>query len=373
MQVVGTRVEFTEPAIGGLRVFLFFCLVALAGCAANGTDRRPRPESADSQAAGLDDRTDATGFRLAILSRQLQAADALDADGMTAAASAMLEVGRGKLPPDHVREHRYLDALQAAVWGRPGEARDAEKAGTYLRAALAAGVDDPRLLGEAKLAEVAVMLGAGHVDAAEVAGLEALAALQGAEAWSRLCDACREIASALFEYDRPQAASLISLRGARVADELQDDPRSLRAWLDAGVYGLKLDRIAGENAFLRAYAAAYRLGRTGWRSVVVATAVQALHDAGHHSSAVVWGDRVREPELGLWPRREGCGLGARAYALLTAQYALSLLAAQPGSPRLRDALNDGRSALENAPETDAATRALADRIRAALLQIETGK
>lgn len=356
----------TEPARCGLRVFAALVLCMAAACS---TPPRDQPAVAPP-AAELVDRTAETGFRLDDVARQLRSADLLDGDGETAAASAMLDMAREKLPPDYQRERRYLDALQASVWGRAGDKRDAQRAETLLQSARAGLSDDPRLMGEIGLAEVAIRLGADDTAGAVRAATEALAAFETASALFRMADACREAAAGLFDYGMVVQARDIATRGARVAESIDEHTRALRAWLDAGVYGISLDAALSEEAFLHAYSAAYRTGRAPWRSVVVATAVQANFDGGANDRAVAWADRIRDADLGLWPNALECGLGDGAYALLSLRYALALPA---DSQRRKAALKTAIAALEAvAVPTDEAEE-LGTKARAALLQIESGK
>jgi len=366
MQQGLTQRSLTEPAIGRLRVILLLVVAAvLAGCATT--------PSAPEKPAPLVDRTAETDYRLDAVNENLAKADGLDAEGDRTGAEAELEAARKALPQDHRRERAYLDALLAAVWGRGGDGRDPAKAAAFLKQSLDQSLSDPRTFGEAKLAEVAVMLGAEDLPGAVRVGDEACAAFERAQAWTRLADASRELAAGLHEFGLSVHAVRVSRRGANVAEQLKDDPRALRAWLDVGSY---LPATAGaemDEAFLRAYAAAYRVGRVAWRSIVIATATAALFGGGHHKLAAQWGDRLRDNEEGNWPNARESGLKPADHARLSAHYALSLHKARPGDNRLKEALLAARKLIDEAGPADAEGRLLEREVKTALLQIESGK
>lgn len=357
----------TEPALGGLRVVSIWILALMAGCAAPADTKPDQPP----KAVALVDRTAETEYRLDAVAEKLTIANRLDAQGQREASAAILSTAREMLPANHSREKAYLDVLLAAVWGRGGEGRDAEKAEGLLRQVLESA-SDFRLTGDGRLAEVAIRLGAEDLPGAVRAGEAAEGAFALAEAWSRLADARRELAAGYMDYDLHAAAVGVSRRGAELAEKLQDDARILRAWLDVGSYTDGGQPAAMDEAFLRAYYAAYRVGRASWRNAVIATAVDKLHQGKHHELAARWGDRIRDAD-GLWPNAKSAGLQPQAHAALSAQYALSLFGARPKDSRVPEALKAAEKYLVGLDSADEALADLAGQVRAALLQIQAGK
>lgn len=363
-----------EPALGGLRVLpALIALLLIAACAAPGPKTEPAPTPAKTEPVPLVDRTAETEYRLEAVARQIRTANEFDADGATPAAAALLAAAGEALPPDHTRERRYLDALQAAVWGRAGEHRDAAKAASFLKTALEGAGADARLLGDVRLAEVAVMLGGLDYPSAITAGDAAIAAFEAASAWSRQADACRELSAGLFDVGLTADALRVARRGVETAERLDDHTRTLRAWLDIGQYLPPAEVVAVDEAFLKAYAAAYRAGKPAWRSVVIATASGVLYGAGHFGHVVRWGDRLRADDMGQWPDLKQSGLRSRDFAVLTCQYALALKREKSAPSRLKPALVEAKSALAGFGRSDEEVDSLAQEVGTALLQIESGK
>lgn len=362
-----------EPALGGLRVLPALIALLLAACAAPGPKTEPAPLPAKTEPAPLVDRTAETGYRLETVARQMRTANEFDAEGATPAAAALLAAAGEALPPDHTRERLYLDALQAAVWGRAGEHRDAAKAAAFLKTALEGANADARLLGEVRLAEVAVMLGGLDYPSAIAAGDAALAAFEAAQAWSRQADACRELSAGLFDVALAADALRVARRGVETAQRLEDHPRTLRAWLDIGQYLPPADAAGIDDAFMQAYAAAFRVGKPAWRGVVIATATGVFYAAGHFGHVVRWGDRLRTDDMGHWPNQEQSGLRSRDFALLSCRYAMALKREKAAPERVKQALLDAKSASTGAERGDEELESIVQEVGTALLQIESGK
>ncbi|MCL4731512.1 MAG: hypothetical protein KJ044_13880 [Planctomycetes bacterium] len=318
------------------------------------------------------DRTADTAYRLASVAQRLVDADHFDAQGNRSEAASLLVAARDALPADHARERHYLCALLAAVWGRYGDGRDEIRALAFLADARAGTAADARLAGDVYLAETAVCLGREDAAAALTAGRAALDSLGSVQAWVRYADVCRELGAGYFDHGLRAEAAEVSRRGAEIAEELDEHIRALRSWLDLGQYLPPEQPAAMDEAFLRAYSAAYRVGRLAWRSVVIATAVDALFSAGHMALAGRWGDRLRDGE-GRWPDASSAGMHADDWAFLTGRYALALFASRRADTRLAGALRTAIAALQPLMEGDTEASDLHDRARAALLQMEKGK
>lgn len=363
-----SNVTFTGPAAGRLRAVSVLLLVLLAGCAAT-PEPAPAPQP---KPLPLVDRTHETEYRLESVAEKLTSADRFDAQGQREAAAAILATAREVLPADHSREKWYMDVLLAAVWGRGGDGRDSEKAETLLKSVLQSASSDARLSGDARLAQVAVCLGAEDLSGARAAGNAAEEEFTRAQAWARLADARRELAAGYMDYDLVADAVAVSRRGAELAEKLQDQARVLRAWLDVGSYTPADQAVAIDEAFTHAYYAAYRVGRASWRNAVIATAVDRFFRAGHNELAARWGDRLRDDD-GLWPNPKAAGLQAGAHAMLSAQYALALHAARPNDSRVAESLKTAEKALSATGGDDPELTELAAKVGAALLQIRSGK
>ncbi len=361
-----SRSSNTEPARCGLRVF-FMLLVLLAGCAS------PPPPKAPQIDPPLEDQSAASDYDLATVSTALRNADDLDAQGNRIAAAYLVESARAKLPQGATRENLYLDVILASIWGRQGEGRDAEKANDYLQRVQAAAIGDARLRGDAGLAQTAVHLGAPNLQAAQASAQLALSGFAQAKAWVVYAGACRQLTGGFLDGGDAATALKIARQGARVCDQLKLPLLQLKAWVDVADLEAATDPQAADAAFLRAYSAAYRHGKTGWLSIVVASAVGAFHARGHHALAAKWGDRCRDDQTGELPRLEESGLQAPDYATLLGQYGLSLAAARPGDSRKLALLEAAKAALEAVETPGPEIKALHKEVEGALLQSGSGK
>lgn len=333
-----------EPANRGLRLLstLLICLL-LAACASP-PDARP---TEDQRPAPLVDRTSETNYDLESVALKLSQATAFERDGKRALAELTLETAATMLPEGHARERSYLQVVRATIWAREGEGRDAARARALLDA-LDVG-DDGRLLADARLARLVLLLGDGDKVGAARTGDEALRALAGVDAHSRAVEVARDLAFQFLDADDAATARSFARRAERDARRLDDDRLLVQTCLDVA----RIELHTGgdpEPAFTDAYEATYRLNDLGWRNVVIALAVDSWFSRENHEACVRWGNRLRDYEEGRLPTQADSGLYPEDYITLLAQYAFAAEAGDKGSRRGDEARRLALDAIHGLPE-----------------------
>lgn len=353
--------KVTEPANRGLRLlFVLLAGLLLAACASS-----PQARPAAEKPAPLVDRTADTDYDLEPVVVKLSQARAFERDGKRQLAELTLETADTMLPKDHARERGYLQVVKATIWAREGEGRDARKARALLDGLDAA--DDGRLLADALLARVVLLLGDGDKVGAARAGDEALRALAGVEAHTRAVEAARDLAFQFLDADDPAAARSFARRAERDAKRLDDDRLLVQTCLD--VARIELNTGADpEPALSDAYEAAYRLNDLGWRNVVVALAVDSWYGRSEFESCVRWGNRLRDYDEGRLPALVDSELYPEDYITLLAQYALAVEEVEKSGPRGQEARRLALAAIQDLSEEQRAEwSGLAEKLSAGLL------
>lgn len=332
----------TEPEHRGLRLpFVLLLCLLLAACAST--------PQADEGAAPppLTDRSAESDYDLQAVAFKLEQARAFERDGKRALAATSVETAEGMLSAGHARELGYLKVVRATIWARGGEGRDPAKARELLDA-LDAG-DDGRLLADARLARVVLLLGDGDKVGAARAGDEALRALAGIEAHARAVEVARDLAFQFLDADDPAAARSFARRAERDVERLDDDRLLVQTCLDLA----RIELHTGgdpEPAFKTAYEAAYRMNDLGWRNVVIALAVDSWYGRENHELCVRWGNRLRDYDEGRLPALEDTGLYPEDYVTLLAQYAFAAEALDGSSARGPEARRLALAAIHGLPE-----------------------
>jgi hypothetical protein len=321
----------------------------------------------------LVDRTEETAYRLNDVREALRQADYWDDQGNRAAAVAIYEGARAKLPEGHERERRYIDVLICATWGRWGDGRDEKKAMDARARAMEGMGEDLRLSGDMMLALAAIYLGANETGEAAIVASKALAAFEAAQAWGCYTDASREITTGFRDAGDSVTALKFARGGADTARRLGDSVRMLRAEADIARCLMPDDPAGADEAFQRAYFAVDAPDELPWRNVVISAAVESFQVAGNHALAVKWGERLRDSMSGDLPDLKQTGLRPATFAGVMARYALALHALRPEDARLQAALEHAQRALEALEQAAPGQAGLLESVKAALLQIGAGK
>lgn len=365
----------TEPAARGLR-FPFFAalLLVLGACAAT-------PEPQAEPAPMLNDRSEESTFELGEVEEKLFEAETLEADGKRGLAVLVVGTAQEMLPRTALREHAYLDVLKATMWARPGDDRDATKAKRLLEdvAYNPEFEGDARLHSEIELARVVMHLAGNETGAAARSADLALSELRKIDAWSDYVATARRLARQFLQVEDATRARDYARRALAVAERLEDERHRLQASLTAGEIELltALTDEAGERAeahFLDAYEAAYRIGSTGWRNVVIVTVAGVYFTVDDHEACVRWGNRIRGRDRGELPRAEESHLWTDDYLGFLAKYLFALEALDESGSRYTEAAEITLETIESLPEDEReGWNGLVEKLRADLLQRDVEK
>jgi hypothetical protein len=324
------------------------------------------------------DHSEETDYDLTGFSGRMAKAEEYAQEGKRTAGAFVLSGVKLRLAEDKHRERLFMDLKTAELWGGEtnleGEARDEAKALTLVRNVEASAAQDPRLLADAQVARAVIAIGAENVAAMESAFLAAMTQYERAGAYVRSIDAARFALRIFYRRQDNQRALRFARMGYQTALDLDKPGALCLVSLDCAMLSFRSGAAAQAGEYLNdAYAAALKTNNLRFINAVISQAVLEFAGSGDFKQALHWGEAMRQQ--GEFPTQRLSGLGQYEYARTLCLYALSLLAVEPESPRLKPALEEALAAASAAikdetlgAEEQNDLKALSEKVNSGLLK-----